>query len=74
MAYFTYIYAKVDKEYYPQVTSHTRAAILGGRAISGILGQSLISFNVMDYRGLNYITFGGKYVNPPLYKKPYISV
>ncbi|XP_066143387.1 thiamine transporter 1-like [Euwallacea fornicatus] len=58
VAYFTYIYAKVDKEYYPQVTSYTRAAILGGRAISGILGQILISVHAMDYRQLNYITFG----------------
>ncbi|CAG9769038.1 unnamed protein product [Ceutorhynchus assimilis] len=57
VAYFTYIYAKVDKEYYQQVTSHTRAAILAGRSISGILGQILISFRWMDYRQLNYITF-----------------
>ncbi|XP_076271502.1 thiamine transporter 1-like isoform X3 [Rhynchophorus ferrugineus] len=57
VAYFTYIYAKVDKEYYQQVTSHTRAAILAGRATSGILAQSLISFKVMNYRELNYITF-----------------
>ncbi|KAL1513893.1 hypothetical protein ABEB36_003233 [Hypothenemus hampei] len=58
VAYFTYIYAKVDKAYYQQVTSHTRAAILGGRAISGITGQLLISFHAMDYKQLNYITFG----------------
>ncbi|XP_066255009.1 thiamine transporter 1-like [Euwallacea similis] len=62
VAYFTYIYAKVDKDYYSQVTSHTRAAILGGRAISGILGQILVSFHVMDYRQLNYITFGSMIV------------
>ncbi|XP_066150582.1 thiamine transporter 2-like [Euwallacea fornicatus] len=58
VAYYTYIYAKVDKRYYQQVTSHTRAAILGGRTISGILGQLLISLNVMDFRQLNYITLG----------------
>ncbi|XP_066248538.1 thiamine transporter 1-like [Euwallacea similis] len=58
VAYYTYIYAKVDRHYYQQVTSHTRAAILGGRAISGILGQLLVSFDVMDFRQLNYITLG----------------
>ncbi|XP_050305717.1 thiamine transporter 1-like [Anthonomus grandis grandis] len=58
VAYYTYIYAKVDKEYFQQVTSHTRAAILAGRTISGILGQVLISYNVMDFRQLNYITLG----------------
>lgn len=58
VAYYTYIYAKVAKEYYQRVTSYTRAAILAGRSISGIMGQLLISFNLMDYRQLNYITFG----------------
>ncbi|CAG9823602.1 unnamed protein product [Phaedon cochleariae] len=57
VAYYTYIYAKVDTEYYQQVTSHTRAAILAGRAISGISAQLLVSFKLMDYRQLNYITF-----------------
>ncbi|XP_060529418.1 thiamine transporter 1-like [Cylas formicarius] len=56
VAYFTYIYAKVDREWYQLVTSHTRAAILLGRALSGIMAQLLISFELMDYRELNYIT------------------
>lgn len=60
VAYYTYIYAKVDKDYYQQVTSHTRAALLAGRSISGILGQALISLEIMDYRQLNYISLGGK--------------
>jgi thiamine transporter 2/3 len=57
VAYYTYIYAKVPKDYYQQVTSHTRAAILAGRAFSGILAQLLISLDAADYRDLNYITF-----------------
>ena len=61
VAYFTYIYAKVPKEYYQEVTSHTRAAILAGRTISGIIAQLLVSFNLMDYRELNYITFSGNF-------------
>ena len=28
IAYYTYIYAKVDREHYPKVTSHTRASVL----------------------------------------------
>ncbi|KAG5899300.1 hypothetical protein JTB14_029254 [Gonioctena quinquepunctata] len=56
VAYYTYIYAKVDTEWYQQVTSHTRAAILAGRAISGISAQLLISYGLMNYRELNYIT------------------
>ncbi|CAG9858965.1 unnamed protein product [Phyllotreta striolata] len=57
VAYYSYIYTKVSTERYQQVTSHTRAAILAGRAISGILAQLLISFKLMNYRDLNYITF-----------------
>lgn len=60
VAYYTYIYAKVPKQYYAQVTSHTRAAILAGRCFSGILAQLLVEFEVMDYKGLNYISFSGK--------------
>ncbi|KAI4464903.1 folate transporter [Holotrichia oblita] len=56
VAYYTYIYAKVPNEFYQHVTAHTRAAILTGRALSGILGQCLVSFNAMNYRQLNYIS------------------
>ncbi|CAH1958881.1 unnamed protein product [Acanthoscelides obtectus] len=57
VAYYTYIYAKVDTEYFQLVTSHTRAAILAGSTISGVLAQLLVHFHWMDYRQLNYITF-----------------
>ncbi|XP_055382541.1 folate transporter 1-like [Condylostylus longicornis] len=56
VAYFTYIYAKVDKKYYPKVTSHTRAALLVGKLVSSISSQILLYFQLMNYTGLNYIT------------------
>lgn len=56
IAYYTYIYAKVDKEHYLKVTSHTRAATLAGKCISGILAQFLIFFEITDLRGLNILT------------------
>uniref|UniRef100_A0A1I8PS62 Uncharacterized protein n=1 Tax=Stomoxys calcitrans TaxID=35570 RepID=A0A1I8PS62_STOCA len=56
VAYYTYIYAKVDKKYYPRVTSHTRAAIFAGKLVASILAQLLLNFDAMDYRDLNYIT------------------
>ncbi|XP_017783550.1 PREDICTED: thiamine transporter 1-like [Nicrophorus vespilloides] len=58
VAYYTYIYAKVDTKYYLQVSSHTRASILAGRALSSIVAQLLISFELMDYKELNYISLG----------------
>lgn len=57
VAYYTYIYAKVDKKYYPRVTSHTRAAMFAGRLVAGISAQVLINLEVMNYKDLNYITF-----------------
>lgn len=60
VAYYTYIYAKVDRKHYLKVTSHTRAAIMGGRFVAGCLGQSLVYTGAMDYLELNYITLGGK--------------
>ena len=56
VAYFTYIYAKVPGEFYQQVTSFTRTALLLGRFLSGVFAQLLVSLDLMDYRGLNYIS------------------
>ncbi|ALC47379.1 CG6574, partial [Drosophila busckii] len=56
VAYYTYIYAKVDKKYYPRVTSHTRAAMFAGKLISGVVSQLMINLELMNYKQLNYIT------------------
>ena len=63
IAYFTYIYAKVDRQHYQRVTSHTRAALLCGRFIAASLAQFLVYYKLMDYRELNYITLAGKLLN-----------
>lgn len=57
VAYYTYIYAKVDPAKYPRVSSYTRIAALSGRFLSGVTAQLLTHFGLMDYRDLNYITF-----------------
>lgn len=62
VAYFAYIYAKVSKEHYNVVTSHTRAALLIGRFASGVLSQSLMHFNLMGIHELNFITIGTQIV------------
>nr|XP_034190001.1 thiamine transporter 2-like [Osmia lignaria]XP_034190002.1 thiamine transporter 2-like [Osmia lignaria] len=56
VAYYTYIYAKVDRKHYQEVTSHTKAASLFGRCMSGIVAQLTVSFDILDYHQLNYIT------------------
>lgn len=60
IAYYTYIYAKVERSKYQLVTGHTRSAILVGRFAASILSQLLISFGLMNYEELNYISFGCK--------------
>ncbi|KAH8292163.1 hypothetical protein KR054_006450 [Drosophila jambulina] len=56
VAYYSYIYAQVDKKYYPRVTSHTRAALLIGKLVAGLLAQLLIGMDWMNYKQLLYIT------------------
>lgn len=58
VAYYSYIYAVVDRDHYQIVTSYTRAAVLLGRMLSGVTGQLLISLKVTDYLALNYISLG----------------
>ena len=40
VAYYTYIYAKVDPRHFQKITSFTRTAILLGRFLSGTLAQA----------------------------------
>lgn len=57
IAYYAYIYTKIDKEHYQIVTSHTRSAILFGRFFSALTAQLLVYYGVSDYRQLNLLTF-----------------
>uniref|UniRef100_A0A182PFY6 Reduced folate carrier n=1 Tax=Anopheles epiroticus TaxID=199890 RepID=A0A182PFY6_9DIPT len=63
VAYYTYIYAKISREKYQQVTGNTRAAILLGRFLSGVISQVLVSTGAMNVRDLNYITLGTQAVS-----------
>lgn len=59
VAYYTYMYAKVHKEHYQQVTSHARASTLIGRFLAAVISQIGISLGFMDYRDLNYLSLTG---------------
>ncbi|XP_046742650.1 thiamine transporter 2-like isoform X2 [Diprion similis] len=56
VAYFTYIYAKVSKLHYQEVTSYTRTAILLGRFTASVASQLTVSLNILNYHQLNYLT------------------
>ena len=56
VAYYSYIYAKVDADKYQKVTSFTRVATLSAIFLSSVLGQILTWFQVTNYRQLNIIS------------------
>ncbi|XP_046445559.1 thiamine transporter 1-like isoform X2 [Daphnia pulex] len=58
VAYSTYIYTQVPVEKFQIVTAYTKAALLAGRCIAGILGQILVATDTCDYLDLNYISLG----------------
>lgn len=66
VAYYTYIYAKVDREHYQVVTGHTRAAILGGKFLGGVLAQVLVSTDSMSFRELHFISLATQIISLPI--------
>lgn len=60
MAYFTYIYAKVDKEHYQQVTSNSRSAVLFGRCTGAFLSQFLMMYELVTVDKLLYISLASE--------------
>lgn len=63
VAYLTYMYAKVERSKYQKVTGFARAATQIGRFTASIIGQLIVSFNLMNLKELHYITLGGKVHN-----------
>lgn len=61
VAYYCYMYAKVDKDKYQKVTGHARAGIQTGRFFGSVIAQLLVSYKLMDYRELNYLSLAGNF-------------
>jgi thiamine transporter 2/3 len=53
------MYAKVEKSKYQKVTGNARAAVLAGRFTASVIAQLLVTFKLMDFRDLNFLTLGG---------------
>lgn len=62
VAYYTYIYAKVDRDRFQLVTGFTKSAILTGRFLGGVVAQAMVSWELMNLRELNYLSFGCKFL------------
>lgn len=59
VAYFSYLYAKIDKKFYQKATAQTKSALLIAKASSGLVAQMLVMFHIFNYEQLNYLTLAG---------------
>ncbi|XP_053681847.1 thiamine transporter 1-like [Sabethes cyaneus] len=78
IAYWTYIYAKVDRKHYQKVTSHIRSATQAGRFLAATASQTVIYYGLMDYLGLHYLSLAAQiattvwaFLLPPVPKSLY---
>jgi len=59
VAYFSYIYVKVQRKHYARVTALTRAALQVGKFLAYMLSQLLLMLQIgVDYLTLNQISLG----------------
>ncbi|XP_067364839.1 thiamine transporter 2 [Channa argus] len=56
VAYFSYIYSVVDLRRYRKATSYSRSVQLLGSTVGSVLGQLILSFNLMSYKNMMVFT------------------
>ncbi|KAM6933542.1 thiamine transporter 2 [Xenentodon cancila] len=56
VAYFSYIYSVIDLKRYRKATSYSRSVQLLGYTTGSVLGQLLVSFNLMSYNNILVFT------------------
>ncbi|XP_028320025.1 thiamine transporter 2 [Gouania willdenowi] len=56
VAYFSYIYSVVELKRYKRATSYSRSVQLLGYTVGSVLGQLLVSFNLMSYNNILVLT------------------
>ncbi|CAL8351481.1 unnamed protein product [Lota lota] len=56
VAYFSYIYSVIDTANYRKATSYCRSVQLLGYTVGAVLGQLLVSFNLLSYHSILILT------------------
>lgn len=56
VAYFSYIYSVIDLKRYKKATSYCRSVQLLGQTVGSVLGQLLVSFDLMSYHNILVFT------------------
>lgn len=60
VAFWSYIYARVDKCYYQKITSYTKSSSHFGKFIGAVVAQALLFYGLVDYLDLNYVSLAGE--------------
>jgi len=61
VAYYTYMFANIrNKDQYQIASSIVRTSVLVGKCSCGIIAQVLISYNIVSYLYLLYLTILGE--------------
>uniref|UniRef100_A0A0N5AHN6 Thiamine transporter 2 n=1 Tax=Syphacia muris TaxID=451379 RepID=A0A0N5AHN6_9BILA len=55
IGFFSYIYARLEKDQHQKLTSWTRAAAMGGRAVGYLVSQTIVLSGIGDYATLNQV-------------------
>lgn len=56
VAFWSYIYARVDKSCYQKITSYTKSASQLGKFAGAVGAQILLFYGLVDYLDLNYVS------------------
>uniref|UniRef100_A0A914PI15 Thiamine transporter 2 n=1 Tax=Panagrolaimus davidi TaxID=227884 RepID=A0A914PI15_9BILA len=62
VAYFAYIYVKVDRKKFSKVTAWTRAALLAGKCSSYFISEFFVLFHWGNLQTLNYISISSLFI------------
>lgn len=74
VSYYGYLYAKIGvKKHYQIATGYTKAGVLGGICVSGLLGQLVVYLNNGNCSTLPYYSLAGK-VSKYFYSKIFQKV
>ncbi|XP_055599714.1 thiamine transporter 1-like [Uranotaenia lowii] len=58
VAFWSYIYARVDRSRYQKITSYTKSSSMVGKFVAAVGSQALLFYGLVDYLDLNYVTMG----------------
>lgn len=56
VAFWSYIYVRVDRSCYQRITSYTKSSAQVGKFVAAVSSQALLVYGLVDYLDLNYVS------------------